>query len=48
MTSSREGSAVHYALATPALAELLASGRAILTAKLHHTDELLSELRASV
>lgn len=46
VTSSREGTAVYYALSTPALADLLASGRSILAAKLNTSEELLNELRA--
>lgn len=46
VTSTREGSTVYYALSTPALADLLASGRSILAAKLNLSEELLNELRA--
>ena len=45
VTSRKEGSAVHYSLASPQLAELLAVARSILTGVLSDQVELLADLR---
>ncbi|SDM18609.1 ArsR/SmtB family transcription factor [Allokutzneria albata] len=45
VTSRKEGSAVHYSLTSPQLAELLAVARSILTGVLSDQVELLADLR---
>jgi DNA-binding transcriptional ArsR family regulator len=47
VVTRREGSAVHYALASPEVAELLRVARGILTGLLTGQAQLLEELRAS-
>ncbi|UQU66658.1 metalloregulator ArsR/SmtB family transcription factor [Couchioplanes caeruleus] len=46
VTSARTGSSVVYTLSTPAVAELLAAGRRILSAVLTDRDELLVQIDA--
>ncbi len=48
VTSARDGSTVLYTLATPHVAELLASGRQILAAKWRDAEGLLAELSQDV
>ncbi|MER5740333.1 metalloregulator ArsR/SmtB family transcription factor [Streptomyces sp. NPDC002262] len=47
VVARREGSAVHYALTDPRVAELLAVARAILSGVLAGQAELLADLRAA-
>lgn len=47
VTSSRDGAAVLYTLATPDVAQLLLSGRRILASVLADQEGLLAELRES-
>ncbi|MER8036910.1 ArsR/SmtB family transcription factor [Streptomyces hydrogenans] len=47
VVARREGSAVHYALTDPRVAELLAVARAILSGVLAGQAELLADLRAT-
>ncbi|WP_066949239.1 ArsR/SmtB family transcription factor [Streptomyces lushanensis] len=47
VTARREGSAVHYALANPEVAELLRVARTILSGLLTGQAELLADLRAA-
>ncbi|MET9346969.1 ArsR/SmtB family transcription factor [Streptomyces termitum] len=47
VVARREGSAVHYALTDPTVAELLAVARAILSGVLAGQAELLADLRAT-
>jgi DNA-binding transcriptional ArsR family regulator len=47
VTSRKEGSAVHYSLTSPQVAELLAVARRILTDVLAGQVELLSDLQAT-
>ncbi|MFE3825352.1 ArsR/SmtB family transcription factor [Streptomyces sp. NPDC059092] len=47
VVTRREGSAVHYALAHPYLADLLSVARAILSGVLAGQAELLADLRAA-
>jgi DNA-binding transcriptional ArsR family regulator len=47
VTTRKEGSAVHYTLTSPRVAELLAVARAILTQVLAGQVELLEDLRGS-
>jgi DNA-binding transcriptional ArsR family regulator len=46
VVSFRDGALVMYALSTPAVADLLAAGRRILSEVLTDRDSLLAELRA--
>jgi ArsR family transcriptional regulator len=47
VTARKEGSAVHYSLTSPQVAELLAVARRILTEVLTGQVELLADLRAA-
>jgi DNA-binding transcriptional ArsR family regulator len=47
VSSSRDGAAVLYTLSTPAVAQLLLSGRRILASMLADQEGLLAELRES-
>jgi len=46
VSASRDGTSMVYALATPAVADLLAAGRSLLGSVLTDRDALLEELRA--
>lgn len=47
VTTRKEGSAVHYSVASPEVSELLAVARSILTGMLSGQIELLEDLRTS-